>query len=119
MQKNVLHLFCKFLAKIFGQTISMKAVLGDIVRFKTRFLYYCVSNNASWESQIKIKADALRKIEFWQKKVLTLNRNRCFNYFVSASNVCSFFFYFDAPDVGFGVYLKVSVITRKIFLLEV
>lgn len=97
----------------------MKAVLGDIVRFKTRFLYYCVSNNASWESQIKIKADALRKIEFWQKKVLTLNRNRCFNYFVSASNVCSFFLYFDAPDVGFGVYLKVSVITRKIFLLEV
>lgn len=46
----------------------MKAVLGGIVRFKTRFLYYCVSNNASWESKIKIKADALRKIEFWQKK---------------------------------------------------
>lgn len=82
------------MAKIFGLTISMKAVLGDIVRFKTRFLYYCVSNNPSWESKIKIKADALRKIEFWQKKkkVLTLNRNRCFNRnFVSASNVCSFF----------------------------
>lgn len=106
VQKNVLYFRAKFLAKIVGQIISMKVVFGDIVRMKTRFLYYCISSKASWEAQVKITADALREIEFWRKSVSILNGNGCSIDFVSASNVCSLFLYCDASDVGFGGYFE-------------
>lgn len=31
----------------------MKVVLGDIVKMKTRFLYYCISSKARWEALVK------------------------------------------------------------------
>lgn len=106
VQKNVLYFRAKFLAKIVGQIISMKVVFGDIVRMKTRFLYYCISSKASWEAQVKITANALREIEFWRKSVSILNGNGCSIDFVSASDVCSLFLYCDASDVGFGGYFE-------------
>ncbi|XP_062603797.1 uncharacterized protein LOC134265592 [Saccostrea cucullata] len=106
VQKNVLYFHVKFLAKIVGQVISMKVVFGDIVRMKTRYLYYCISSKASWEAQVKISTEALKEIEFWRRNVSTLNENGCSIDLVSASDVCHLYLYCDASDVGFGGYFE-------------
>ena len=106
VQKNVLYFHAKFLARIVGQIISMKVVVGDIVRMKTRFLYYCILSKASWEAKVKISVDALKEIEFWRKNVSILNGNGRSIEFVCASDVCNLLLYCDASDVGFGGYFE-------------
>nr|XP_022336293.1 uncharacterized protein LOC111132768 [Crassostrea virginica] len=84
----------------------MKVVVGDIVRMKTRFLYYCILSKASWEAKVKISVDALKEIEFWRKNVSILNGNGLSIEFVCASDVCNLLLYCDASDVGFGGYFE-------------
>lgn len=51
--KNKMFFQVKDFAKIVGQIISMKAVIGNTVRLKTRYLYDCIMSRASWYSKVK------------------------------------------------------------------
>lgn len=65
------------LAKIVGQIISMKAVIGNTVRLKTRCLYDCIMSRASWHSKVKMSVNAFNEIEFWRESLNRLNENSC------------------------------------------
>ena len=51
--KGKVYFYAKTLAKIAGHVISMKAVVGDTVRLKSRGLYECISQEASWYTDVK------------------------------------------------------------------
>ena len=105
VMKGKVYFHAKTLAKIAGHIISMKAVFGDTVRFKSRGLYECISQKASWYSVVKISALALKELEFWRENVCALNKKGCGFESLDASCVCNFDLVCDASDVGFGGYI--------------
>ena len=55
------------LAKLAGQLISTKYLIGDIVQLKTRFLYKSIEQSSSWDKTFSIGNynDTVDKILFW------------------------------------------------------
>ncbi|KAK6191025.1 hypothetical protein SNE40_002775 [Patella caerulea] len=87
----------------------MQIVLGNIVRFKTRFLYDYVLGRASWNSSVKITPEALGELRFWNYlnssgvEICNLNTENTFDS--------------DASDVGFGGYLSACLVDPARFLV--
>ena len=56
------------LAKLAGQLISSKYVIGDIVQLKTRFLDKFIEQNSSWDKTFNIGNynDTVDEILFWK-----------------------------------------------------
>ena len=66
--QNLPYSTARMLARLCGKLISMKFVTGDIVRLKTRNLYFVVETRLSWDSRINLKtfSGALKELFFWK-----------------------------------------------------
>ena len=95
----------KLIASFVGQIISCKSVFGNLVRLKTRFLYFCVETRASWFSRIKLAQDAISDLRFWCESVQSLNEGGTDFKSVSMSDIFDFELFSDASDSGYGGYV--------------
>lgn len=94
----------RFLASVVGQLISMQIVIGNTVRFYTRYLYECVMARASWNAPVKISSQAYTELLFWDQSLRRLNDQG--NDISQKDDFKSDFDIFcDASDVGFGGHL--------------
>ena len=73
----------EFLAKLAGQRISTKYVIGDIVQLKTQFLYKSVEQSSSLDKTFNIGNynDTVDKILFWRFDLVRCNNKviNCYN----------------------------------------
>lgn len=106
VMKNKMFFQVKELAKIVGQIISMKAVIGNTVRLKTRCLYDCIMSRASWHSKVKMSVNDFNEIEFWRESLNRLNENGCRLESFDASDVRNFQLFCDASDVGYSGFIE-------------
>ena len=53
---------------LIGQ-ISMKTVVGSMVRLRIRGLYACVEQRASWNAQVKISSEVFDEMLFWKEHI--------------------------------------------------
>ena len=97
--------YVRTLASIVGQLISMYLVLGNIVRFKTRYLYFCILSKASWNAPVTLTQLALNELFFWNEHCRILNRQGVSFRQESLGSVCDAELFTDASDLGFGGYL--------------
>ncbi|XP_071156962.1 uncharacterized protein [Mytilus edulis] len=96
----------KFVAGIVGQIISMQAVLGNLVRLRTRELYNCILLRASWKSLVALTAPAVEELRYWLNSVTQLNEQ---GNDLHESDVCDLVAFTDASEVGFGGYIVPAV----------
>ena len=104
VNKGQIMLSAKLIASFVGQIISCKSVLGDLVRFKTRFLYFCVETRASWFSKIKLTPEAITELRFWFEQILHLNSVGTDLTSVNLSEMFDYEMFSDASDSGYGGY---------------
>lgn len=92
-------------ARITGHIMSLSPVIGNLTRFKTRFLYKLVESRASWFSRFNIGLhnDALEEIFFWKNNVVRLNIKHLVVY--SVPKLLSFS---DASQSGCGAFISGS-----------
>ncbi|KAK6189957.1 hypothetical protein SNE40_001916 [Patella caerulea] len=90
----------------------MQIVLGNIVRFNTRFLYDCVLGRASWNSSVKITPEAFGELRFWNNSLRHLNSSGVEICNLDAENTFDFEVFCDASDVGFGGYFSACLDAR-------
>ena len=62
-------IYVRTLASIVGQLISMYLVFGNIVRFHTRYMYYCIMGKASWDAPVKLTQFVLNELFFLGEKL--------------------------------------------------
>ena len=105
VNKGQIMLSAKLIASFVGQIISCKSVLGDLVRFKTRFLYFCVETRASWFSKIKLTPEAITELRFWFEQILHLNSVGTELTSVNLSEMFDYEMFSDASDSGYGGYV--------------
>ncbi len=69
------YVMARKLAKLAGKLLSMKYVIGNIVRLKTSSLYKCIDGRSSWDAQFNIlnHQGVLDKVFFWKNNFVTLN----------------------------------------------
>ena len=96
----------KFVAGIVGQIISMQAVLGNLVRLRTRELYNCILLRASWKSLVTLTAPAVEELRYWLNSVTQLNEQ---GNDLHESDVCDLVAFTEASEVGFGGYIVPAV----------
>ncbi|VDI73324.1 Hypothetical predicted protein [Mytilus galloprovincialis] len=95
----------KFIASLVGQIISMQPVLGDQARLRTRYLYQCILQRASWNAKVLVSTDAFEECIFWEHKVESFNE---IGYRLSqlTYNVPQDYYVFsDASGTGFGGFV--------------
>ncbi|CAC5392387.1 unnamed protein product [Mytilus coruscus] len=63
----------RLVASLVGQIISMQAAMGSLVRLRTRSLYECIMQKASWDSLVFIKEMAFDVVGMWKENVDFLN----------------------------------------------
>ncbi|VDI79474.1 Hypothetical predicted protein [Mytilus galloprovincialis] len=51
----------------------MQPVLGDQARLRTRYLYQCILQRASWNAKVLVSTDAFEECIFWEHKVESFN----------------------------------------------
>ncbi|KAJ8313456.1 hypothetical protein KUTeg_008990 [Tegillarca granosa] len=90
-----LLLKARTLASISGQIISMKSGIGNIVRFITRYLFYCLQTRASWNSPVLADYRVLEELTFW-KEHLRIKNN--LPYVVIAVYITSNLLFGGSPD---------------------
>ena len=105
VRKGKVMFSAKLIAKLSGQIISTKAVLGDQVRLRTRSIYSCIDARASWDSNVKLSADAVQEVRFWSQNIVRLNVSGADMKSLDISDVCDFELFSDASDIGFGGYI--------------
>ena len=105
VEKGQVLFSARLIASFIGQIISCKSVLGNLVRLKTRFLYFCVETRASWCSRIKLTQDAISELRFWRESVYSLNEGGTKFKSVSISEIFDFELFSDASDSGYGGYV--------------
>lgn len=90
----------RLVASLVGQIISMQAAMGSVVRLRTRSLYECIMQKASWDSPVLIKEMAFDEVVFWKENVEFLNGKELLD-----EKVCTSVVYTDASGTGFGGYI--------------
>ncbi|CAG2189478.1 unnamed protein product [Mytilus edulis] len=78
----------------------MQAAMGSVVRLRTRSLYECIMQKASWDSPVLIKEMAFDEVVFWKENVEFLNGKELLD-----EKVCTSVVYTDASGTGFGGYI--------------
>ena len=94
-------LFAKTLAKVIGQLMSMKCSVGLVVQLRTRSMYKCLNQRASWSSPVRVSAEALDEMLFWKEHVRSLNKAEL----GQAWNAPDSNIYSDASDLGYCGYI--------------
>ena len=89
------------LAAVAGQIISAQGkVVGKVVLLKSREIFQCINNRASWESAIVVSDTALLELKFWKNQIGFLNGLDIKDVFEFQYSV-----YSDASVTGFGGYI--------------
>ena len=107
------------LAKLAGQLISTKCVIGDIVRLKTRFLYKSIEQSSSWGKTFNIGNynDTADDIFFWK-----FNLVKCNNKVINCYNITLFHDHSGASNTGivcvFDLRGKKNICYRNLTDLE-
>ena len=85
----------RMLAKLAGQLISTKYVIGDIVQLKTRFLYKYIEQSSSWDRTFNIGNynDKVDEILFWKLNIVKYN-----NKVINCNNIPLFHVHSDASN---------------------
>ena len=81
------------LAKLAGQLISSKYVIGDIVQLKTRFLYKSIEQSSSWDKTCNVGNynDTVDEILFWKFNLVKYS-----NKVINCYNIPLFYVHSDA-----------------------
>ena len=87
----------RFVACIVGQIISMQAVLGPLVRLKTKILYNCILLRASWNSLVALTAPAVEELKYLLQSVNDLNIKGAD---LQESDLCNLEAYTDASEIA-------------------
>ena len=109
----------RILAKLAGQLISTKYVIGDIVQLKTRFLYKSIEQSSSWDKTFNIGNynDTADEILFWKFNLVKYN-----NKVINCYNIPLFHVHSDASNTGitcvFDVREKKNICYRNLTELE-
>ena len=87
------------LSRLTGKLLSMKYILGNIVRLKSRFLYRCIDERSSWDAKFNIlkHIEALNEIFFWKYNLTKFN-TKCIKPLFDPQE----FLYSDASSIGLG-----------------
>ena len=80
----------------------MHAVLGPLVRLKTRNLCNCISLRASWNSLVALTAPAVEELRYWLQSVNDLNIKGAD---LQESDLCDLEAYANASEISFGGYV--------------
>ena len=109
---NILNTFSLFLRKIFvsalaklaGQHVSTKYVMGDIVQLKTRFLYKYIKQSFSWDKTFNIGNynDTVDEILFLKFNLVKYN-----NKVTNCYNTTFFHVHSDASNTGIACVFDV------------
>ena len=85
------------LSRLTGKLLSMKYILGNIVRLKSRFL--CIDERSSWDAKFNIlkHTEALNEIFFWKYNLTKLNV-KCIKPLFDSQE----YLYSDASSFGLG-----------------
>ena len=109
----------RILAKLAGQLISTKYVIGDIAQLKTRFLYKSIEQSSSWDKTCNIgnQNDTVDEILFWKFNLVKYN-----NKVTNCYNIPLFHVHSDASNTGiacvFDVREKKNICYRNLTDLE-
>lgn len=57
------------LACLVGLLMSLKFAVGTAVSLRSRPLYACIYQRASWNAPVSVTADALSELIFWKENV--------------------------------------------------
>ena len=102
------------LAKLAGQLISTKYLIGDIVQLKTRFLYKSIEQSSSWNKTFNIGNynDTVDETLFWKFDLVKYN-----NKVINCYNIPLFHVHSDGSNTGiacvFDVRRKRNICYRK------
>ena len=105
----------RILAKLAGQFISAKYLIGDIVQLKTRFLYKSIEQSSSWDKTFNIGnyKDTVDEILFWKFNLVKYN-----NKVIKCYNIQLFHVDSDPSNTGiacvFGVRGKKNICYRNV-----
>ena len=91
------------LCRLTGKIVSMKFVLSNVIRLRTRFLYKVIDEAPSWDGKLNIlnHPEAHKEILFWKENINLLNKRSVIDLPVSKVIVHS-----DASNSGVGVVMS-------------
>ncbi|VDI20041.1 Hypothetical predicted protein [Mytilus galloprovincialis] len=95
----------KFIASLVGQIISMQPVLGDQARLRTRYLYQCILQRASWNAKVLVSTDAFEECIFWEHKVESFNEIGSRLSQLTYNVPQDYYVFSDASGTGFGGFV--------------
>ena len=110
-----IFVLARILAKLAGQFISAKYLIGDIVQLKTRFLYKSIEQSSSWDKTFNIGnyKDTVDEILFWKFNLVKYN-----NKVIKRYNIPLFHVHSDPSNTGiacvFGVRGKKNICYRNV-----
>jgi len=90
----------RILSRLAGKIVSMKFVLLNIIRLKSRYIYKVIDEQRTWDNRLNILnyPEAHREIIFWRDNIIKLNvRN-----INSDSKSPEVFMFSDASNSGIG-----------------
>ena len=66
------------LAQCTGKIISMQAVVGNVSRLMTKFLYMYIETRSDWDRQMKLCSDdpCIQELHFWKQNARKLNNKK-------------------------------------------
>ena len=103
------------LSCVAGKIVSMKFVLGNVIRLKTRLIYKLIEARVSWDKRINLTLfhDVLQELLFWKLNLRDLNKRAIIKYEIPDLKVFS-----DASATGVGAILNEKVCYRNLKQLE-
>ena len=92
------------LAKLAGQLVSTKYVIGDTAQLKTRFFYKSIEQSSSWDKTFNIRNynDTVDEILFWKFNLVQYD-----NKVINLYNIPFFQVYSDASNTGIACVFDV------------
>ena len=95
----------KFAASVVGRIMSAQAVIGKIVRMKTRELYRCIDSRVSRQSPIYISEKAKNELKFWSLNLRVLNDK---GRDIKEKDAFEVALFADASSDGYGGYIELD-----------
>ena len=102
----------RILSCIAGKIVSMKFVLSNVIRLRTRSIYKCIDQQPSWVNKLNILnfLEAHKEILFWRDNISVLNKRSVINTVSNKTVIKS-----DASDHGIGAILFESSGRKECF----
>ena len=102
----------RILSRIAGKVVSMKFVLSNLIRLRTRNLYKCIELQPTWDCKLNMLEfpEAHKEILFWRDNISVLNKRSSINILQNKTVIKS-----DASDHGIGAILFESSGRKECF----